>query len=133
MWPVTVDVAVLYFLIANGVLPAWLTWFTVLSSTAGFQVSPSHTLSGPRSPQVWDDISHHRAVWENRDAASVSKDSFPAEQNGAQPQSKGGAGGCCPTLPMMLLEHECAFALAGVAFSEGSGSALAVAGGGHLL
>ena len=90
-------------------------------------------LSGPHFPQLQDNTSNHRAVWENQEAVSVSKDFFPGEQKDALPQSKGRAGGCCPTLPVMLLLYECAFALAGFALSGGSGSALAVTSGGHLL
>lgn len=40
MRPVTFDVAILYFLSVNEVLPVWLTWFIVLISTVGFEVSP---------------------------------------------------------------------------------------------
>lgn len=40
MRPVTFDVAILYFLSVNEVLPVRLTWFIVLISTAGFEVSP---------------------------------------------------------------------------------------------
>lgn len=40
MRPVTFDVAILYFISVNEVLPVWLTWFIVLISTAGFEVSP---------------------------------------------------------------------------------------------
>jgi len=44
MWPVTFSVAILYFLIAKGALPVWLTWFIMLTSAVGFKVSP-HTCS----------------------------------------------------------------------------------------
>lgn len=101
-------------------------------SYCGIYGLSSHTLSGPHFPWVWDDTSNHRAVWENQEAVSVSKDSFPGEQKGAPPQSKGGAGRCCPTLPVVLLLYECVSALAGFALSGGSGSALVVTSGGHL-
>lgn len=35
----TFDVAILYFLSVNEVLLVWLTWFIMLVSTAGFEVS----------------------------------------------------------------------------------------------
>lgn len=120
------DVAILYFVIVKGTLPAWLTWFIMLTSPVGFKVSPHTSSMAPISPRSGTMLPITGQFGKIQRLflfpKTLSQGSRKVEQESAAPRC-----------PWCFSLYECTFALAGFALSGGSGSALAVTSGGHLV